>query len=164
MALRPALLFLVLFLAGCGGSEQVTITQDSGEPDVPEVAGDADPGDVEVIDSWAKALAEGDIDAAAEFFALPSTAENGPTIPIRTRADARLFNLSLPCGATLVRAETEGDFTTATFELTERPGPGVCGPGVGETAQTAFVIEHGEIVEWRRVAAAGGQSTPGEAV
>ena len=41
--------------------------------------------------------------------------------------------------------------SVATFRLTERPGPGVCGQGTGETAQTAFVIEDGEIVEWRRV-------------
>ena len=54
----------------------------------------------------------------------------------------------------LIGAETQGEFTTATFRLTERPGPGVCGDGVGETAQTAFVIEEDKIVEWRRVGAA----------
>ena len=31
-------------------------------------------------------------------------------------------------------------FTIATFKLTERPGPGECGNGVGETAKTAFVV------------------------
>ena len=39
----------------------------------------------------------------------------------------------------------------ATFELTERPGPGECGTGVGVLVRTAFRIEDGLIVEWRRV-------------
>jgi hypothetical protein len=50
-----------------------------------------------------------------------------------------------------VRAERAGDFTVATFVLQERPGPGTCGDGTGQTAMTAFVIEDGRIVEWRRV-------------
>ena len=45
----------------------------------------------------------------------------------------------------------DGRFVLATFRLTERPGPGECGSGVGHTAQTDFVIEDGLIVEWRRV-------------
>jgi hypothetical protein len=165
--LLPLLIALALFLAGCGDDEEVTTTQTKSPPDAgkpPGVAGDASPGDVRVINGWAEALSEGDVKAAAGYFALPSTAENGPTLQIRTRDDARLFNISLPCGATLVRAESAGDFTTATFELKERPGPGVCGNGTGASAQTAFVIEDGKIVEWRRVATGGGQPAPGEAV
>ena len=54
-----------------------------------------------------------------------------------------------------MRAETQGQFTTATFRLTERPGPGICGPGTGEAAKTSFVIRDGKIVEWRRVGAGG---------
>ena len=118
----------------------------------------------EVIDDWAQTLKKGDVKAAAEFFALPSTAENGLTYDIESRNDARLFNESLPCGAELKDAQTEGDFTTATFELTERPGPGTCGTGVGAEAQTAFVIEKGKIVEWRRVATSDAQPAPGDAV
>ena len=129
-----------------------------------EVTGDADPEDVRVIEAWSDALREGDVDAAAGYFATPSVAENGPLLRIRNRRDARLFNRSLPCGATLLRAESEGDFTTATFELSERPGPGTCGPGAGGEAQTAFVIEDGKITEWRRVALGGDEPVPGEAV
>jgi limonene-1,2-epoxide hydrolase len=127
------------------------------------VTGDADPGDVRVIDDWAAALRRGDVDAAARYFAIPSVAENGPLlINIRNLDDARRFNESLPCGARLVRAETQGQFTTATFRLTERPGPGFCGSGTGEAAQTSFVIRGGKIVEWRRVGTGG--EAPGRAV
>ncbi len=143
-----------MLLSACGGD---------GEPDsdpagnAAEVPGEADPADVEVIDQWARTLAGGDVDAAADFFAIPSVAENGILLEIEEEADARKFNAALPCGAELIRAETQGKFTTATFELTERPGAGVCGSGTGNTAQTAFVIEDGLIVEWRRVGVSGGE-------
>src|SRR5206468_3837552 len=122
-----------------------------------KVAGNADPADVHVIDAWVTALRHGDVDAAARYFAIPSVAENGPILlHIHSLDDARRFNQSLPCGARLVRAETQGEFTTATFRLTERPGPGTCGPGTGGTAKTSFVIHGGKIAEWRRVGASGG--------
>ena len=140
-----------LALAGCsvgGGGDD--------EPDVPaaghEVAGDAEQGDVDVIAAWSDALREGDLDAAAGYFAIPSVADNGGIgLRIGNRRDARLFNDSLPCGARLIRADSEGEITTATFRLTERPGEGSCGPGAGGTAETAFRIRNGKIVEWRRV-------------
>jgi hypothetical protein len=108
-------------------------------------------------------LAAGDVEGAAGFFAIPSVAENGGiVVEIESRGDARLFNASLPCGAELTRADDDGEFTVATFRLTERPGPGSCGAGVGMTASTAFVIQGGEIVEWRRVDDGGPEapSTP----
>jgi hypothetical protein len=118
-----------------------------------------------VIDAWVTALRHGDVDAAARYFAIPSVAENGPILlRIHSLDDARRFNQSLPCGARLVRAETQGEFTTATFRLTERPGPGTCGPGTGGTAKTSFVIHAGKIAEWRRVGAGGGgRSAPSQA-
>ncbi|MEO8092915.1 MAG: nuclear transport factor 2 family protein [bacterium] len=152
----------LLALAGCGGGD------DPGPPPASdgsgqEVTGEADPADVKVIEAWSDALREGDIDAAASYFAIPSVVENGVLLRIRNRDDARLFNLSLPCGAILVDAQTEGDFTTATFELSERPGPGTCGQGSQSTAETAFVISDGKIAEWRRVAVGGAEPAPGEA-
>jgi hypothetical protein len=137
-------------LSACGGG---------GEPadKAAEIPGEADPADVEVIDQWARTLAGGDVEGAAAFFAIPSVAENGILLEIEDEADAREFNAALPCGAELIRAETQGKFTTATFELTERPGAGECGSGTGNTAQTAFVIEDGLIVEWRRVGVSGGE-------
>jgi limonene-1,2-epoxide hydrolase len=148
---------LALSIAGCGSNAEPATTDSAHR-----VAGDADPADVHVIDAWVTALRHGDVDAAAGYFAIPSVAENGPTlVHIRSVDDARLFNESLPCGARLVRAETAGAFTTATFRLTERPGPGICGPGTGGIAKTSFVIRDGKIAEWRRVGAgAGGQSAP----
>lgn len=161
----PLLVALTLTLAtltGCGDGDG-----DGGnaaEPEAPasgEIAGDADPEAVDVIFAWSEALRRGDIDAAAGMFAIPSVAENGPLlVRIDSDADARLFNESLPCGGRLIRAESTGEFTTATFRLTERPGPGSCGTGTGETAQTAFVIRDGKIVEWRRVGT-GQPTTPG---
>jgi hypothetical protein len=148
---------IAIALAGCGGGS------DSGGS-VPGIAGDAKPGDVHVIDGWVTALRRGDVSAAAGYFAIPSVAENGPVLlHISSLRDARRFNRSLPCGAVLVRAETAGQFTTATFRLTERPGPGACGPGAGGTAKTSFVIRDGKIAQWRRVGAgAGGQPAPSQ--
>jgi hypothetical protein len=133
--------FSALVLAACGGSD------DEGE-----IPGGADPDAVEVLREWADELRAGDVEAAAERFEIPSTVQNGtPPIQLTDRADVVAFNESLPCGAELTEAERSGEYTIATFELTERPGPGECGSGVGETAKTAFVIHGGRIAEWRRV-------------
>jgi len=148
-------------LAGCEGGEGSDPAAEQDGAAVGEIPGDADPEAVEVISTWSEALRRGDIDAAAGLFAIPSVAENGPILArIDSEAEARLFNESLPCGGRLIRAEGEGEFTTATFRLTERPGPGTCGPGTGQTAETAFVIRDGEIVEWRRVGV-GQPTAPG---
>jgi hypothetical protein len=151
MRLRLGCLLVTLAFVACGDTD-------------PQIPGGADPAATTVIDEWATALREGDVDAAARFFAIPSVAQNG-SAPLRIRdlADAKLFNASLPCGAELTNATQEDDFVIATFTLTERPGPGVCGQGTGETAQTAFVIEDGEIVEWRRVVPAD-EPAPGSSV
>ena len=113
--------------------------------------GGADPERVRVIQEWVDALRRGDVESAAQYFALPSIAQNGtPPITLDTRADAIGFNRSLPCGARLVRAVPRGEAIAATFRLTERQG-GDCGPGVGELARTVFVIREGKIAEWRRL-------------
>jgi len=106
-----------------------------------------------VIRAWADTLRRGDVTAAARFFAVPSVVANGtPPLVLSTRAEVRAFNSSLPCGARLLRTSSSGRFTTAVFRLTERPGPGRCGTGTGQTARTTFVIRDGKIDEWRRVA------------
>jgi SnoaL-like domain len=148
-------LLCALALGACGGGD--------GSDDE-QIPGGADSADARVIDEWATALREGDIDGASRYFAIPSVAENGPIlVRIRDLNDARRFNASLPCGGELVRAVSEGDFVIATFRLTERPGPGECGSGTGAEAQTAFVIEDGQIVEWRRVGL-GGEGAPSRAI
>jgi hypothetical protein len=157
-ALVPALV-LALTLAACGTDGEVTVTAAPEGAATSEVAGDADPADVEVIDEWARTLAAGDVEGAARFFAIPSVVQNaGPALEISDPDGARLFNATLPCGAELIRAEREGDYTIATFLLRERPGPGTCGDGTGETAMTAFVIVDGKITEWRRVVDRGARA------
>jgi hypothetical protein len=145
------LLTLVLLAAGCGG----------GNGDDASVPGGADPKAVQVIDDWAKALDDGDIEAAADYFKVPSVAQNG-TAPLQlsSKQAVLLFNASLPCGARLVRAEDRGGYVLATFVLTERPGPGECGDGVGHNAATAFLIEDGLITEWRRAPSPGRERPP----
>ncbi len=132
----------VAMLVGCGSSSKESST----------IAGDADADAVQVIRDWADELRAGDISAASDRFAIPSIVQNG-TGPLRltNRVQVEVFNQSLPCGARLTGASSSGKYTVATFVLTERPGPGQCGGGVGEAAKTAFVIHDGHIAEWRRV-------------
>ncbi len=161
--LLAAVAAVAIALAGCGGGgSDTTISGESGASE--DVPGNADPETVGVIRGWVDSLRRGDVEKAADYFAIPSVAENGPIlIRITNHARAVAFNRSLPCGARLTRAETAGRFTTATFRLTERPGPGSCGPGTGATAKTSFVIRDGKIVQWRRVGATP-EPAPGEAV
>jgi hypothetical protein len=141
----------LLTLAGCGGSSSETTS----------IPGGAEADSVKVIKDWADDLRAGNISAAADHFVVPSLVQNGtPPIQLANRNQVIQFNQSLPCGAELTRAEQHGRFVIATFRLTERPGPGRCGAGVGETAQTAFVIEDGHIRQWRRVATAPSTAPP----
>ena len=133
----------VAALTGCGSSS---------DKETNSVAGNADADAVQVIKSWADELRAGDVSAASDEFAIPSFVQNGtPLLQLTNRQQVEQFNQSLPCGARLTAASTSGRYTVATFVLTERPGPGQCGNGVGEAAKTAFVIQDGHIREWRRV-------------
>lgn len=170
-----ALLAGGVVLSGCGGSNDQDAPQRAAQPrststatpppsstapvhprsqgklPPPKPAREADPDATRVIQAWSTALRRGRVDAAASYFALPSLVQNGtPPLRVRTRADARAFNASLPCGAVLRRAVAIGRFTVVVFRLTQRPG-GDCGTGVGHAAGTAFVIRRGKIAEWRRV-------------
>jgi hypothetical protein len=140
---RPLAALVAVTLVALGGC---------GSSDDDSVPGGADPDAVEVIKDWSDELRAGDVLAASERFAVPSVVQNGtPALVLEDRRQVEAFNRSLPCGAKLTEAVSSGRFTIATFELTERPGPGECGNGVGETAKTAFVIHDGRITEWRRV-------------
>lgn len=153
-----ALAALAVLITGCGGAGESASTAPGGAP----ATADADPADLAVIEGWSRALSAGDIEAAASYFAVPSSAENGGLrIEIRSLEDAVTFNGSLPCGAELLTATTAGDVTTATFRLADRPG-GDCGAGAGGRAATAFRIEDEEITDWQRVAVpGGGDEAPG---
>jgi hypothetical protein len=146
MAARTIIVLLtsaVVALSGCGSS---------GKDSDTTIPGGANPDTVGVIKRWADELRAGDVSAASERFAIPSVVQNGtPALRLTDRGEVEAFNRSLPCGAKLTEAFSSGKFTIATFELTERPGLGECGNGVGETAKTAFVIRNGLITQWRRV-------------
>jgi len=137
-----ALLCAAAVLGGCGGDES------AGEaPPARKASPEA------VIRAWVDTLRTGDTRAAAAYFALPSLVSNGTgPIYLHNRAQARRFNQSLPCGAILERTYRQGRYTVAVFRLTERPGPGRCGSGTGDSARTAFVVRKGKIREWRRLA------------
>ncbi|MDX6724856.1 MAG: hypothetical protein QOD73_3260 [Solirubrobacteraceae bacterium] len=148
---------LALVAGGCGSGHQLAKTpppKRAATPTPPPVPQrkPAAAADVAVIRGWADALRHGKLERAVGYFAIPSVVSNG-TSPIRltSRSDVRFFNRTLPCGAKVVKAVDTGAFVVATFELTERPGPGVCGSGVGGRASTAFLIRHHRIVQWRRV-------------
>jgi hypothetical protein len=145
---------LALLAPACGSGGQLVKT-----PPPPKRAATPAPdrkpaaaSDVAVIRGWANALRHGHLDRAVRYFAIPSVVSNG-TAPIRleSRDEVRFFNETLPCGAKVLRVEDTGAFVVAKFRLTERPGRGRCGGGVGGEASTAFLIRHRRIVQWRRV-------------
>ncbi len=72
--------FIACFSA-CGGDDGDGSTQGSSENEA-TVEGDAPAADVEVIEAWSDALREGDIDGAADYFAIPSVTENGVLLRI----------------------------------------------------------------------------------
>ena len=160
--LAGALAALVLGIAACGGGDgddradraRTPAPSPSAAPEedvtIPE---EVDAADAAVVRVWADTLRRGDVRGAAELFAIPSLVSNG-TAPIRlqSRAQVRFFNRALPCGATLIGTEpAPHGFLIATFRLTERPGPGKCGSGTGETARTAFRVRDAHITDWLRV-------------
>jgi hypothetical protein len=148
---------LVLTLSACGDDAR----KHAKTPKAPKQSVAATPAptrdpaskaDVEVIKGWTDALRQGHVKEASRYFALPAVVSNG-TGPIRLtkREHVEFFNRTLPCGATFKEAVDTGAFVVATLVLTERPGRGECGTGVGAEVYTAFLIRRGKIVQWRRV-------------
>jgi hypothetical protein len=111
------------------------------------------PSDEDVIRGWTAAIRTGSFDRADDYFALPALVANGGRpLRLRTRAEIDLFNRTLPCGAVVLATQRASGHIVATFRLTERSGPGAfCGAGTGHTAQVAFLVRAGHIVEWLRV-------------
>jgi len=141
-------------LPACGSGEDSARTDTGRSGAAPRSApggGKAEPTAERVIRGWSDALRAGDVNRAAGYFAVPSVVQNGtPPIRLNSRREVRAFNLSLPCGAALVRTEAAGPYVAATFRLTDRPG-GQCGDGKGGVARTAFAIRNEKIVAWRRL-------------
>jgi hypothetical protein len=162
---RAALLVFLcaLVVTGCGGGRggptqpqgtgtgmaivtlPNTVPHDTAPP--PATASDE-----QVIRLWADTLRHGDVAGAAAMFGLPTITQIQPGLPflqLRTRAAARAFNASLPCGAVLLRTEREKGLTVGVFRLSNRPGA-TC-DGTGAIARTGFVIEKGRITHWIRL-------------
>ncbi|UJA20071.1 hypothetical protein HJD18_07480 [Thermoleophilia bacterium SCSIO 60948] len=164
-----AALLASIALGACSGADSGSGTADStgsgaaqgpAEPRDEDDSGDSEDEAVAVIERWSETLRGGDERGAAELFATPSLVDNGTgPLSIETTDDALAFNRSLPCGAVLLGTEARGELTIATFRLTERPGSGTCGPGVGSRARTAFEVADGSITVWQRVPTRGDGST-----
>jgi hypothetical protein len=169
-----------LLIAGCGGGgskddpaattpRQPAPARDplalpAGVPRTP--TGAADAADAATIRDWARALRTGDAARAAALWALPARIQNGtPVVTLRTRAEVRVFNDSLSCGAVLTAAGGARGFTIATFRLTERRGRrGQCGSGVGQSARTAVLVRDGRIAAWYRLPEGGPDAGPASAI
>lgn len=147
---------LAMVLSACGGDAKRAKTPPATQPSATAApAPTRDPpskADIRVIKGWTDALRRGHVKQASSYWGLPAVVSNGtPPIRLTKRADVDFFNRSLPCGATFKEAVDTGAFVVATLVLTERPGPGRCGTGVGNEAYTAFLIRRHKIVQWRRV-------------
>jgi hypothetical protein len=143
-----------LALAACGEeSEESPGRTPLSQGKVAVTGTRVDPADERTIRNWSDALRRGDVTAAARYFKLPSLVSNGtPPVRLETRAQAEGFNRALSCGARLIATEAAAHgFVIATFELSERPGAGSCGTGVGETARTAFKVTDDLITDWLRL-------------
>jgi len=163
----PVLLLVVLVAAGCGGGggkpDRLTLTTPKSAPPRGESAASPSPEPVghtgpvtarerAVVRGWADALRHGDVERAVSYWAVPATAWNGGPSPVRllTRSAVRFWNSSLPCGARLVGVARDSNYVLATFVLTERPGKGRCGAGVGHRARTLFLLRGDKILQWLR--------------
>jgi hypothetical protein len=160
-------LFLALSVTACGGGggndpQPTTAAKPATMPD-PTVRGShpAKASDRKIVKAWTDSLRRGDIQAADALWALPALVQNGlprPTV-LRNQAAVHFFDISLPCGAVLIRTAAFHGYTLAEFRLTQRAGEGggECG-GSGSKAATAFKIKDGRIREWRRIQAFPGTS------
>jgi hypothetical protein len=134
---------LALIVAGCGGATKQTKLQ----------------REIAVVKGWTNALRKGDVHGAASYFALPSIFVNGLG-PGGQMAELRITsahlafgaNASLSCGAVFFSATQRGRYLNVLFTLTGRPGVGGsdCSGGVGDKAQTDFLIKGGKIAAWIR--------------
>jgi hypothetical protein len=114
-----------------------------------------------IIQRWSDALRHGHVNEASGYFDVPSVVSNGDTpATLASKADVRLFNATLACGAKLVKTRRDQkDYVIGTFELTNRPG-GNCGTGTGHLAEVAFLIAHDRINQWIRLADPEPDPTP----
>ena len=141
LQLALALLFslaLALALAGCGST-----------PPSPE----------SVVRAWSQELNQGDNQAAAKLFAPGAeVVQAGTTLRLDTHAQAVAWNAGLPCSGRIVSIKANGNTTTATFVLGDRPEHKCDGPGRRATA--IFRVRKGKIVLWHQTSTASAPTGP----
>jgi hypothetical protein len=104
-----------------------------------------------VIRAWSEQLRHGHVAAASRYFAVPSFFRNvSSSGTLKTRAQVKDFNATLPCGAKLLSTRRGvSHLVIGTFRLTERPG-GACGAGAGSLAAVGFLVKSHHIARWLR--------------
>jgi hypothetical protein len=103
-----------------------------------------------LVARWADTLRRSDVEGATRLFGVPLIVEQGGEAQrLRSVAEVRRFNASLPCGARLTEATRHGGYLIAAFRLAERPGKRCDAPG--ETATVALIVKGGRIREWRHI-------------
>ena len=169
MRLPWAIAGVALVLAGCGGAadepnrfDLTTPGVHTGDPVPTATAVETPPpepvtaAEKRVIKGWADSLRRGQVNAAADYFEVPSSVSNNEPglVELSSVEAVREFNRTLPCGAKLLRTRRGSDgFVVGVFRLTERKhAPSPCGQGVGAEAAVAFEITDGHIRTWVRVA------------
>ena len=112
-----------------------------------------------VVRSWSQALNAGDNERAADLFAPGArVVQAGRVLVLRTHAQAVRFNAALPCSGKIVGMSTDGDTTTATFLLGNRPASLCDAPGAEAVA--AFRVQQGKIVLWHQLPEPAPPPTP----
>jgi limonene-1,2-epoxide hydrolase len=107
----------------------------------------------DVVRAWSAALNRSDDAGAGTLFARNAEiVQGGMVATLRTAADAKEFNHSLPCSGRITKLDVRDDFVTATFALGERPGHTCDAPGA--TATAVFRVRDGKIVLWHQTAGA----------
>jgi limonene-1,2-epoxide hydrolase len=104
-----------------------------------------------VVRAWSHALNEGDNETAAKLFAKDAMVIQGTKhLKLHALRDAIAWNAGLPCAGELLQIENNGDESTATFRLYNRPKSECDGPG--GLASAVFTVKRGKIVVWRQIA------------
>jgi hypothetical protein len=135
---RAALALLTLALiapAGCDSS-----------PDPPKQPDPLHSYDGRVIRGWLLSLERQDYEQAAYYFAPNALIDQGHPFRLKTKAEAFVFNASLPCRADLIRLKGRGAHVSATFRLRAGPGGGCSGQ-----VRVRYTIRDGKFTEWRQL-------------
>jgi hypothetical protein len=162
---RRALPLLALLAAGCGAGEAPGRAADEARPAAPEQRSETPPGVPRaggglpsaearrVVGRWLAALRRGDLEAAANQWALPSRFQNGtPVLTIDTPVERLAIQEALPCGGTPAQVDgtsTPG-YVLVRIDLTTRPGGGPASACGGEV-RVAIQVEAGRITAMFRL-------------